>query len=120
MEWDRVAHQSAALLRTQAGRYPHAKGIHDLVGELSTRSRDFAELWAAHDVRTHTTGVKRLCHPVVGSMTLAYEVLDLTADAGLSLNAYTAEPGSRDAEALELLASWYTSSASVAARDLTR
>lgn len=112
VDWDRVAHQSAALLRTQAGRYPRDKGIHDLVGELCTRSRTFAELWAAHDVRTHTTGTKRLRHPVVGKMTLTYEVMELTADPGLSLNAYTAEPGTRDAEALALLSSWAASDGS--------
>lgn len=112
-EWDRIAPQSAALLRTYAGRHPHDKGLHDLVGELSTRSWTFAELWAAHDVRQHTTGSKRFHHPVVGAMTLAYEVMELTADSALTLNAYTAEPGSPDAERLGLLASWAATPAGV-------
>ena len=45
-------------------------------------------------------------HPVVGDLTLAYESMDLTADAGLRLNAYTAEPATPAQEALDLLASW--------------
>jgi hypothetical protein len=39
-------------------------------------------------------------------MTLAYEVMALTADDGLVLNAFTAEPGSPSADAFNLLASW--------------
>jgi hypothetical protein len=50
--------------------------------------------------------VKHLRHPVVGDLTLAYESMELTADAGLRLNAYTAEPGTASADALTLLASW--------------
>ena len=33
-------------------------------------------------------------------------MLELSADSGLALMAYTAEPGSKSAEALDLLASW--------------
>ena len=43
---------------------------------------------------------------MVGELTLAFESMELTADAGLRLNAYTAEPGSASQEALNLLASW--------------
>ena len=50
-------------------------------------------------------------------MTLAYEVMALTADDGLILNAFTAEPGSPSADALNLLASWAASSAEAGATD---
>jgi hypothetical protein len=33
---------------------------------LSTRRERFRTPWAAHDVRFHRTGVKRISHPVVG------------------------------------------------------
>ena len=36
--WDLAADTCVAILRTEAGRDPHDKGLHDLVGELSTRS----------------------------------------------------------------------------------
>jgi hypothetical protein len=36
---------------------------------------------------------------------LAYESLDMIADPGLTLTLYAAEPGSRSAHALDLLAS---------------
>ncbi len=52
-----------AVIRAEAGRDPHDKGIQDLVGELSTRSEAFRTLWAAHNVRTHGSGIKRFTHP---------------------------------------------------------
>ena len=61
---------------------------------------------SAHNVRFHRTGIKRLHHPVVGDLSLTYEALDLAADAGLRISAYTAEPGSASEDALNLLASW--------------
>ena len=51
-DWDAAADISVAILRTSAGRDPHDKAIHDLVGELSTRSEEFGRRWGSHDVRT--------------------------------------------------------------------
>ena len=95
-----------AALRGEAGRNPYDKGLTGLVGELSARSSMFRTLWAAHDVRHHRTGAKRIHHPVVGDLDLAYESMAHTADDGLILNAFTAEPHSASADALNLLASW--------------
>ena len=91
---------------TEAGRDPYDSDLSDLVGELSTRSEEFRTRWAAHNVRIHRTGAKRFHHPVVGDLSLTYEMMDLPADSGLAIVAYTAEPGSKSAEALDLLASW--------------
>jgi transcriptional regulator with XRE-family HTH domain len=109
-EWEQLAGDTVALLRAEAGRDPYDRGLTELIGELSTRSDVFRTWWAAHDVRLHRSGVKRLHHPVVGELTLAYESLDLVTDSGLRLNAYTAEPGSTTQEALNLLASWTATS----------
>jgi transcriptional regulator with XRE-family HTH domain len=105
-DWESLAGDTVALLRAEAGRDPYDRGLTDLIGELSTRSEVFRSWWAAHNVRLHRTGVKHLHHPVVGDLTLAYESMELTADPGLRLNAYSAEPGSRSQEGLDLLASW--------------
>ena len=78
----------------------------DLVGELSTRSELFRKLWAAHNVRSHDTGVKRFHHAVVGELDLTFESMELVGDPGLTMTVYTAEPGTRSEEALNLLASW--------------
>jgi transcriptional regulator with XRE-family HTH domain len=104
-DWDLFAHMCVAIMRAEAGRDPHDRGLQDLVGELSTQSKTFRRLWGAHDVRTHGTGTKRFNHPDVGEITLAYEELAITAEPGLVLMLYTAEPGSPSAEKLRLLAS---------------
>ena len=106
IDWERAADDSVAMLRTEAGRDPYDKGLTDLVGELSTRSDAFRARWAAHDVRLHRTGLKHIRHPVVGAMHLSYEVMELPADPGQALVAFSAEAGSPADDALRLLASW--------------
>ena len=99
-DWNNSANTTVALLRTEAGRDPHNKDLADLIGELATRSDAFRVRWAAHDVRLHRSGVKHFHHPVVGTVDLAFEAMDLPADPGLTLTAYTAEPGSPSEDAL--------------------
>jgi len=106
VDWERTAKDLVAHLRSEAGRSPYDRGLSDLVGELSTRSEEFRTWWAQHNVRYHRTGSKRLRHPLVGELELEYEVMDVSADDGLTIAVYSAEPGSRSAEALDLLASW--------------
>lgn len=105
-DWRRVADDLVAHLRSEAGRNPHDRGLSDLVGQLSTRSAEFRTRWAAHNVRFHQTGTKRLHHPVVGDLSLSYETMELSADTGLTLTVYTGEPGSASQDALDILASW--------------
>src|SRR6476469_3068262 len=108
-DWDRFAEMCVGIMRAEAGRDPHDRTMQDLVGELSTRSETFRTLWGAHNVRTHGSGPKRFHHPVAGELTLAYAELAITAEPGLVLLVYTAEPGSPSAERLHLLASWSAS-----------
>ena len=103
--WDEAANTTVAMLRTEAGRRPYDRDLSDLIGELSTRSDTFRTRWANHNVRLHRTGSKIYHHPVVGRLTLEFEVMDLSADDGLALTAFTAaDAASRDG--LTLLASW--------------
>ncbi len=103
--WEKVAADNAAILRTEAGRNPYDRGLSDLVGELSTRSEEFRGFWAQHNVRLHYTGVKTFNHPEVGPIELAYNALTLAADPGLTMTVYTAEAASPSAEKLRLLSS---------------
>jgi transcriptional regulator with XRE-family HTH domain len=108
-DWEKAADTNVALLRAEAGIDPHDKALHDLVGELSTRSDEFRTRWGAHNVRRHGTGVKHFHHPVVGDLTFTYEGLEVTEDPGLQCLIYTAEPASPTAERLLLLGSWAAS-----------
>jgi transcriptional regulator with XRE-family HTH domain len=105
-DWEKNAKDLVATLRAEAGRNPYDRALTDLIGELSTRSEPFRKWWAAHNVRYHDTGRKRLHHPTVGDLELDYEVMQLSTESGLLLVVFSAEPGSRSAEALDLLASW--------------
>ncbi|WP_435178460.1 hypothetical protein [Actinacidiphila sp. bgisy145] len=116
-DWEKAADDSVAFLRTETGRAPHDRALTDLVGELTTRSDEFARRWARHDVKFHRSGLKRLHHPLVGDLALPYEALDLPSDPGLRLNAYTPEPDSPEREALGLLAAWAGAGTAVPARD---
>ncbi|RLK52605.1 helix-turn-helix domain-containing protein [Microbacterium telephonicum] len=111
VEWDKNTQELVAAMRGEAGRNPFDRRLTDLVGELSTRSERFRTLWAAHNVRFHRSGVKRIHHPVVGELELTYEAFELPADPGLTLSTYTAEPGTPSADALRVLASWAATAA---------
>jgi transcriptional regulator with XRE-family HTH domain len=106
IDWDRAADDIAAMLRLEAGRNPYDKNLVELIGELSTRSEDFRARWAAHNVRFHRTGYKRLRHPAVGDLDLNFEAMELSSQPGLTLLVYTAPQGSPAADGLALLASW--------------
>ena len=92
VQWETVARDSVAAMRIEAGRNPHDRGLQDLVGELSTRSEEFATWWAAHNVKIHTTATKTLHHPIVGELELTGEALALPGDPGLIIITYTVEP----------------------------
>ncbi|HEX6467633.1 MAG TPA: helix-turn-helix transcriptional regulator [Streptosporangiaceae bacterium] len=104
-DWEGAADTTVALLQAQAGRDPFDKNLTELIGEVSTHSNDFRTRWARHEVRQHHQGAKPFHHPLVGTLHLTYEALQLAAD-NLTLVAYGAEPGSESEDKLRLLASW--------------
>jgi transcription regulator MmyB-like protein len=56
-------------------------------------------------VRFHISGVKHFHHAQGGNLELDYERLEVVFDSGLTIFTYTADPGTRSAEALGLLGS---------------
>ncbi|MDT0612978.1 helix-turn-helix domain-containing protein [Streptomyces lancefieldiae] len=106
VDWDQKASDMVSFLRMDAGRHPDDPRLSALVGELSVKSEEFRRLWATHDVKEKSYGVKRLRHPLVGDLTLSFETFRMVDDEEQSFVTYHAEPGSPSAEALRLLASW--------------
>ena len=106
VDWDAKATEVVSVLRMYAGCSADDPQLPGLIGELSVRSEEFGRLWAAHTVTEKGHGAKRLHHPLVGEMTLSYETLTLPDEHDVSLVTYHAEPGSRSAESLRLLAGW--------------
>ncbi|BBC33363.1 XRE family transcriptional regulator [Streptomyces graminofaciens] len=108
LDWEQKAADIVSYLRMDAGCHPDDPRLSALVGELSVKSEEFRRLWATHDVREKSHGVKRMCHPLVGDLTLCFESFRLPDDQEQTLITYHAEPGSPSADALRLLASWGT------------
>lgn len=111
-DWDAQARLATENLRLDAGRDPEDPATQALVGELTIGSREFARWWQEHRVFQRTSGNKSFRHPVVGDLTLQYETLVLPGDGSQTLFLYSAEAGSKHAEALGLLASWTLSKTS--------
>jgi transcriptional regulator with XRE-family HTH domain len=107
-DWERIAAETVAMLRLDAGRHPNDRRLADLVGELTLRSPEFSTWWNDHRVLRRTHGTKRYHHPVVGDLDFVYESFQPPGDPDQTLCVYNAEPGSATAEALRLLSSWTT------------
>lgn len=103
-DWAIHAAETVASLRASAGDLddPH---LTELVGELSLKSDDFRRLWARHDIKGKTAGLKRFVNPMVGELRLSYETFSVNGAPGQLLIAYHAEPGSESERALALLGS---------------
>src|SRR3954469_6754867 len=118
--WERIADDTVALLRIEAGRHPEDRAMVELVGQLSTCSAAFRTRWARNDVRAHNAGVKVFAHPVVGELALPYENLLIDAAADHTLTVFTPRPGSPEHDAVQLLASWHAASRSDAVQPRQR
>jgi transcriptional regulator with XRE-family HTH domain len=115
-DWAQVARSGAAALRIAAAQNPHDQHLMNLIGELSMRSESFRTMWAAQDVYVHRHGTKRLRHPAIGEMELAFEALELPGgEETLTVVTYSAEPGTPAGDGLELLATWAATQQNVTA-----
>lgn len=88
-------------LRATLARYPSDPDVISVVDDLLA-SPDFNRLWENHDVQAPATLTKTFHHPVVGDVTLDCDTLALT-DRDQHLVLYSAQTGSRHADALALL-----------------
>ena len=83
VDWERVADDLVAPPALRSGPQPvRPRPVRSRRRALDAQRRRSARWWAAHNVRFHQTGDKRLRHPVVGELELSYEVMELSADAG--------------------------------------
>ena len=103
VDWPGSARETAAYLRMATSDQPDDPRLAELVGELSIKSPEFAEMWAAHPVAECTHGVHEYDHPLVGRLTLTSESLRVPDDPSQRLLFFGATPGSDSAERLRLL-----------------
>ncbi|MFF3437549.1 helix-turn-helix transcriptional regulator [Streptosporangium sp. NPDC002721] len=105
-DWAEIAADVVAVLRAGAVPGTDDEALSRIVGELSTRSEEFASMWADYRLSEHQHGVKRFFHEAVGDMRLNYQTLHLPDGHGQSIVVYTADTGSPSEEKLRLLSSW--------------
>ncbi|ARQ70590.1 helix-turn-helix transcriptional regulator [Streptomyces marincola] len=116
-DWKAKARDAVADLRVAAGRYPDDQALTALIGELSVKSQEFASLWSTHPISGCSHFVRHFRHPVVGSLSLVNEVVQLPDDDGQRLALFAAEPGSPSEAALRLLTDLSAEDAAVPARE---
>ncbi|GII90494.1 helix-turn-helix transcriptional regulator [Sinosporangium siamense] len=104
-DWEVIAENCVAALRSSTGGDLDDPALIALVGELSLKSVDFARLWSRYDVRSKTAETKRFHHHLVGDIELSYQSLSVNSSPGQQLVVYQAEPGSPSADALAMLGS---------------
>jgi transcriptional regulator with XRE-family HTH domain len=105
-DWERIAAETAAMLRLEAGRHPGDRRLADLIGELTVKSPEFSTWWNDHRVLRRTHGDKHYHHPVVGDLYFSYESFQVPGDPDQTLCLYNVEPGSPTANSLKILTSW--------------
>lgn len=103
-DWDRIAHDAVGSLRAESGRNPHDHALTGLVAELAARSDEFRVRWGGHDVRYYRSGTQPFHHPLAGDLSLEYDALEIPADPGQTIVAYSAPAGSAARKALDQLA----------------
>ncbi|MFF2384648.1 helix-turn-helix domain-containing protein [Streptomyces sp. NPDC058108] len=105
LDWEGTARATVASLHLYAGRHRTDPLLPGLVGELSAHSDDFRRWWARHELTACLHGSTRFRHPLVGTLTLSNETFTPADDPDVHLHLLTAEPGSADRQALDLLMS---------------
>ncbi|MFJ5259659.1 helix-turn-helix transcriptional regulator [Streptomyces sp. NPDC088387] len=103
-EEDRAEHARVhvANLRALAAARPDDPEPAALVAELRSGSREFARLWAEHNVALRHRATKRFLHPVVGLLELDCEVM-LSHEHHQLLVIHTARPATASYDRLRLL-----------------
>jgi transcriptional regulator with XRE-family HTH domain len=123
-DWAEIAADVVAVLRASTGSDNEV--LSRIVGDLSTRSEEFASMWADYRLSEHQYGVKRFFHEAVGDMRLNWQTLRLPDSHGQNIIIYSADTGSPSEEKLRLLNSWTVNPASTSSLggavglDLTR
>jgi transcriptional regulator with XRE-family HTH domain len=102
-ERERLDRAMVSDLRRVATRYPADPGLARLVADLRAGSDRFERLWTLRELDERHGSTKRVRHPELGVLELDCNALHVQGDDQVLL-VYSAVPGSRDAEALALLA----------------
>jgi transcriptional regulator with XRE-family HTH domain len=116
-DWPAAARSVVAILHVDAGRHPHDPQLAELISDLSLRDDDFRGWWTTHDVLNNTHGTRLYHHPVVGDLTLDFEIFSPAGDEDQLVTLHTAEPGSPSERGLHQLTRRVTEASSPLRQD---
>ncbi|MFE5813054.1 helix-turn-helix domain-containing protein [Streptomyces sp. NPDC056479] len=74
-DWPSKARAVVGNLRLVAGQHPQDGALHALVGELGSKSTEFASMWADHQVKPCTVAAYEMRHPLVGNLSVIQQTL---------------------------------------------
>lgn len=104
-DWERAASSCVAEIRAAYGYDPDSPRITEVVDTLGSKSPEFAELWARHEVKGKTQQAKNLAHPEVGALEIQFSAFTVNGAPHQQLVVYQAEPASSTAAAFAELRS---------------
>jgi PAS domain-containing protein len=84
LSWEQIAKETVGALRGSFARHRDDSRLAALIDELREASAEFATWWDDHTVQERTHGTKRVQHPEVGVLTVAYDFLAV-GDSGQRL-----------------------------------
>jgi transcriptional regulator with XRE-family HTH domain len=101
-DWPTHSRTHVADLRATYGRRGADPDVASFVADLLAASREFAELWARHEVAVRRSDSKRILHPEIGLLDLLCETL-VSGVNGQTLVVLFPRPGTDAREKLDLL-----------------
>jgi transcriptional regulator with XRE-family HTH domain len=101
-DWPIHSRTHVADVRATYGRRGGDPDVAAFIADLLAASREFAELWARHEVAVRRADAKRIIHPEVGLLDLLCEVL-VSGVNGQTLVVLFPRPGTDAREKLDLL-----------------
>jgi len=84
-DWESVARLVLGTVRRDVMRAGLRAETQALIEELSATSAEFRQMWSEHDVYAHGEGMKRLHHPVAGTLALEFSTFAVDGQPDLAL-----------------------------------
>lgn len=87
-DWESVARFVVSVFRADVARTGATARVATLVDELCRLSQDFKRLWSENDVRSYGGGMKKIRHPILGTVTFEYSAFAVDGRPDLALLVY--------------------------------
>lgn len=96
-DWESVARFVVGVFRADVARIGATAKVASLVDELCQSSSDFDRLWRSNEVLSHGGGLKKLRHPILGTLNLEFSAFAVDGRPDLGLVVYNpATPEDRE------------------------